>query len=98
MNPMEDRKLPIKVSNLKSNIHVAYYLIRRILLPRQTNLNVIIKKGVVPLCLQTQQFQTNWVEGMLLYMKHYKQTRAIGILYGAIIIKILATFIIDPMG
>lgn len=46
MNPMEDMKLPIKLSHLKEKICVTHYLITRILLPRQTNLDVVIKEDV----------------------------------------------------
>lgn len=43
MSPIEDRKLPIKMRYMKANIHVANYLITRILHPRKDNFDVIIK-------------------------------------------------------
>lgn len=98
MNPMEDRKIPIKVSYLKAKIHVVHYLITRILLPGQDNLVVVIKEDVFPLWLLTQNFQTTWVEVMLIHMIHYKQTQIVGLPYEALITKILVVFRIYIMG
>lgn len=59
MNIMEDMKLPIKVSYLNENICVPHYLITRINLMRQDNLEVVIREDAPPLWLLTQQFSIN---------------------------------------
>lgn len=97
MNPMEYRKLPAKADYLKV-IRVVHYLIMRILLPRQLNLDVVIKEDDIPLWLLAQQVQTNWVECMLIHMNHHKQTRITGFPYEALITKILASFGVKNMG
>lgn len=98
MNPTEDMKLSIKESFMKENVCVAHYILTSILLPGNINLDIIVKNDIVTLWLITQRFQTNLVEGILLHMNHIKQTQTIGLLYGALITKILVTFRIDPMG
>lgn len=97
MNPMEDGKIPINVSYLKPKVYVTHCLVPRILLPRQINLDIVIKEDVVPLWLLTQQFQTNCVEGVLFRMDHFQQTRTTWLPYRALITKVLVSFGIRTM-
>lgn len=80
---------------MKSKVCGIHYLLRRILFPRNINLKIVIRNDIVPLCLITQQFQTNWIEGILLEMYYCKQTHSIRIPYGALIAKLLGSFEID---
>lgn len=65
---------------------------------RQDNIEVIIRKDMVSLCLITQQFQTNWGDMMLLNVIFYKHTGSTGLPYGALIPKTLYTTEVDTMG
>lgn len=58
----------------------------------------MIKEDVAPLWIITHQFQTNWVDGMLLHMIYCKKIRSKGLLYGTLITKILYVVGVDSMG
>lgn len=53
---------------------------------------------LVSIWLQTQHFQTNWFEGILLHMNHSKQSQIMGLPYEVLITEILVAFGINTMG
>lgn len=62
INPMEKIKFSIKTSFLNPRVLVIHYLLIRVLLSRNINLNFVIKDDIVSLWLITGKFQTNWVD------------------------------------
>lgn len=98
MNHMENKKLPIKASFLKSKVGIIHFLLTWILFPRKVILNFVIKEDVVPLWIIIKKFKTNWVEGIFLHMIYCKETQTDGFPYGGLITKLLGAFNINTMG
>lgn len=97
-NPMEKRIIHFRTSLFKPKVRIIHYLMTRIVLPRNININYIIKDDIIPLWLLTQSIPTNWLDEMFHHMSYYKEKSSTKLLYGEIITRILNTFNIDTQG
>lgn len=94
---MEKKGFPFITTRLKPKVRILHYLLTRILLPRNINIDYVIKDNIVPLRYLAKNIPTNWVDGVFHHTSHSREKYLANLPYGAMIIKILRTFNIDNL-